>query len=139
MITQVFIFNNASRAANYGIGTYVKQLSDGLAVLSGFKVSFVEMYADTKEFTITKDERGTLHYRIPALSSGMESEVYCRSFFYVLARNIKAENGDRLIFQFNYFQHRPLASLLKGRYPYSRIILTVHFLNWFFELKGNVS
>ena len=139
MITQVFIFNNASRAANYGIGTYVKQLSDGLAVLSGFKVSFVEMYADTKEFTITKDERGTLHYRIPALSSGMESEVYCRSIFYFLARNIKAENGDRLIFQFNYFQHRPLASLLKGRYPYSRIILTVHYLNWCFELKGNVS
>lgn len=139
MITQVFIFNNASRAANYGIGTYVKQLSDGLAVLSGFKVSFVEMYADTKEFTITKDERGTLHYRIPALSSGMESEVYCRSIFYFLARNIKAENGDRLIFQFNYFQHRPLASLLKGQYPHCRIILTVHYLNWCFELKGNVS
>lgn len=138
MITQVFIFNNASRAANYGIGTYVKQLSDGLAVLSGFKVSFVEMYADTKEFTITKDERCTLHYRIPALSTGMESEVYCRSIFYFIARNIDVEESDRLVFQFNYFQHRPLASLLKGQYPHSRIILTVHYLNWCFELKGNV-
>ena len=26
----IFIFNNASRAANYGIGTYVRLLSDGL-------------------------------------------------------------------------------------------------------------
>ena len=46
MKTQVLIFNNASRAANYGIGTYVRQLSDGLVALHDFKVSFVEMYAD---------------------------------------------------------------------------------------------
>ncbi len=138
MITQVFIFNNASRAANYGIGTYVKQLSDGLSPLSEFKVSFVEMYANTKEFTITEEDRGNRHYRIPALSSGMESESYCRSIFYFLARNIETENGSRLVFQFNYFQHLPLAVLLKGQYPYSRIIVTVHYLNWCFELKGNV-
>ena len=123
MKTQVLIFNNASRAANYGIGTYVRQLSDGLVVLHDFKVSFVEMYADTKEFTITEDERG---------------EVYCRSIFYFIARNIEVEESDRIVFQFNYFQHRPLASLLKGQYPHSRIILTVHYLNWCFELKGNV-
>lgn len=138
MKTQVLIFNNASRAANYGIGTYVRQLSDGLVVLHDFKVSFVEMYADTKEFTITEDERGMYHYRIPALSSGIESEVYCRSIFYFIARNIEVEESDRIVFQFNYFQHRPLASLLKGQYPHSRIILTVHYLNWCFELKGNV-
>ena len=139
MKTQVFIFNNASRAANYGIGTYVRQLSDGLGALSDIKVSFVEMYADTKEFSIIEDERGQLHYRIPALSSGLESEAYCRSIFYFIARNIEVEESERLVFQFNYFQHRPLASLLKGRYPYSRIILTVHYLNWCFELKGNVT
>ena len=138
MKTQVLIFNNASRAANYGIGTYVRQLSDGLVVLHDFKVSFVEMYADTKEFTITEDERGMYHYRIPALSSDIESEVYCRSIFYFIARNIEVEESDRIVFQFNYFQHRPLASLLKGQYPHSRIILTVHYLNWCFELKGNV-
>lgn len=138
MKTQVLIFNNASRAANYGIGTYIRQLSDGLVVLHDFKVSFVEMYADTKEFTITEDERGMYHYRIPALSSGIESEVYCRSIFYFIARNIEVEESDRIVFQFNYFQHRPLASLLKGQYPHSRIILTVHYLNWCFELKGNV-
>ena len=36
----IFIFNNASRAANYGIGTYVRLLSDGLLGRSGVKVSF---------------------------------------------------------------------------------------------------
>lgn len=138
MKTRVFIFNNTSRAANYGIGTYVRQLSDGLAALSDIIVSFVEIYADTKEFSITEDERGMLHYRIPALSSDIKSGAYCRSIFYFIARNIQVEESDRLVFQFNYFHHRPLASLLKGQYPYSRIILTVHYLNWCFELKGNV-
>ena len=137
-MTQVFIFNNASRAANYGIGTYVRQLSDGLLTLTDVQVSLIEMYADTKEFSVTVDDKGMQHYRIPALPSGMESEAYCRSIFYFIARNIKTENGDKLIFQFNYFQHLPLASLLKGQYPHSRIILTVHYLNWCFELKGNV-
>ena len=83
-------------------------------------------------------ERGSLHYQIPALSSAMESETYCRSIFYFLVRNIEADDCTRLVFQFNYFQHRPLAVLLKGQYPYSRIIVTVHYLNWCFELKGNV-
>lgn len=138
MMTQVFIFNNASRAANYGIGTYVRQLSDGLLTLTDVQVSLIEMYADTKEFSVTVDDKGMQHYRIPALPSGMESEAYCRSIFYFIARNIEVEESDRLVFQFNYFQHRPLASLLKGQYPYSRIILTVHYLNWCFELKGNV-
>ena len=41
----IFIFNNASRAANYGIGTYVRLLSDGLLGRSGVKVSFVDMFS----------------------------------------------------------------------------------------------
>lgn len=139
MRTRVFIFNNASRAANYGIGTYVRQLSDGLAALPDFWISFVEMYADSKEFSIVEDGKGQLHYRIPALASGIETEAYCRSIFYFIARHIEFEESDRLVFQFNYFQHYPLASLLKGQYPHSRIIVTVHYLNWCFELKGNIT
>lgn len=139
MRTRVFIFNNASRAANYGIGTYVRQLSEGLVALTDVEVAFVEMFANTKEFNVTTDEQGKLHYQIPSLSSGMESEAYCRSIFYFIARNIEADDDDNLVFQFNYFQHRPLAALLKGKYPYGRIILTVHYFNWCFELKGNVS
>ena len=68
-MTHVFIFNNASRAANYGIGTYVRQISDGLAILPDYTVSFVEMHADTKEFSITTDDSDKLHYQIPATST----------------------------------------------------------------------
>ena len=148
-MTHVFIFNNASRAANYGIGTYVRQISDGLAILPDYTVSFVEMHADTKEFSITEDDSGKLHYQIPAMTSGVENESYCRSIYYFLARNIETainakddqenETAHKIIFQFNYFQHLSLAALLKGQFPESRIILTVHYLSWCFELKGNLA
>ena len=133
----IFIFNNASRAANYGIGTYVRLLSDGLLGRSGVKVSFVDMFSDVKEYSIADDERGCRHYQVPALFSGMENEPYCRNVFYFLARHIKAEDDERLVFHFNYFQHKPLASLLKGQYFDCRIVFTVHYLGWCFELKGN--
>lgn len=136
-MTHVFIFNNASRAANYGIGTYIRCLADGLAGCTDMRVSFMDMYAETKEYAVVDDEQGCRHYRIPAEHSQSESEQYCRNIFYFLARHIHAEAGERLVFQFNYFQHRPLAVLLKGQYPDSRIVLTVHYLGWCFELNGN--
>ena len=60
----IFIFNNASRAANYGIGTYVRLLSDGLLGRSGVKVSFVDMFSDVKEYSIADDERVTIRFRL---------------------------------------------------------------------------
>ena len=137
-MNQIFILNNASRAAGYGIGTYVTQLTDGLSVLPETKVSMVEMYADTKEFTWTDDDKGIRHYQMPPLKSHVENETYCRILFYLLARNMETAEDDHLIFQFNYFQHYPLALQLKAWFPKSKIVFTVHYLNWCFELKGNV-
>lgn len=137
-MTNIFIFNNASRAAGYGIGTYVRQLSDGLSAIPDTKVSLVEMYADTKEFAISDDDNGTRHYLIPPLQSNVESETYCRIIFYFLARNVEFSEDDNIVFQFNYFQHYPLALLIKAWCPSCRIVQTVHYMNWCFELKGNV-
>lgn len=137
-MTHLFIFNNASRAANYGIGSYVKQLADGLKGLPDTKLSMVEMYADTKEFAVTDDEHGVKNYLIPPFKGQAESETYCRGIFYFLARNIGVGKHDRVVFQFNYFQHYPLAMLLKAWLPQCRIVLAVHYLAWCFELHGNV-
>ena len=137
-MTNIFIFNNASRAAGYGIGTYIKQLAEGLSAMPETKVSLVEMYADTKEFAISDDKDGIRHYLIPPLHSGTENETYCRVIFYFLARNIDNVGNDKIVFHFNYFQHYPLAVLLKAWYINSCIVLTVHYMSWCFELNGNV-
>lgn len=137
-MTNIYIFNNASRAAGYGIGTYIKQLAEGLSVMPETKVSLVEMYADTKEFAISDDKDGIRHYLIPPLHSGTENETYCRIIFYFLARNIDNVGNDKIVFHFNYFQHYPLAVLLKSCFVNSCIVMTVHYMNWCFELNGNV-
>lgn len=138
-MTHFFIFNNASRAANYGVGTYIRQLSEGLSICPDTAVTFIDMYANVKEFAVTTDEQGYRHYQIPAAPTGRESDTYCRCQFYLLARHIHADASDRLVFQFNYFHHFSLAALLKAHFPDCRIILTVHYLNWCFELNGNLS
>lgn len=137
-MTKIFIFNNASRAAGYGIGTYVRQLSHGLSAMFSTKVFIVEMHADAKEFIITDDDNGIRHYLIPSQHSNVENEIYSRTIFYLLVRSIEADRNDKIVFQFNYFQHYPLALLLKAWYVNSSIVLTVHYMSWCFELNGNV-
>lgn len=102
------------------------------------KVFIVEMHADTKEFIISDDVNGIRHYLIPSQHSNMENEIYCRTIFYFLARSIEVDRNDKIVFQFNYFQHYPLALLLKAWYINCSIVLTVHYMNWCFELNGNV-
>ena len=128
----IFIFNNASRAANYGIGTYVRLLSDGLLGRSGVKVSFVDLFSDVKEYSIADDERGCRHYQVPALFSGMENEPYCRNVFYFLTRHIKAADDELLKFFYRHYGCR--TGITRLRFPKNTgNDHFVHFHLFFFE------
>lgn len=133
---QLYIFNNASKAANYGIGTYIRQLTYGLSQNGLYAITLVELYADVKDVSIEIDDNGIHHFRVPATSDSIESETYCRSVFYLIARHI-GSNYSHVVFQFNYFQHVYLALLLKAQFPDCRILLTIHYLHWGFELNGS--
>ena len=45
-----YIISNASRAANYGIGTYTCQLQACLTPCADVRVSYIDMFANTQEF-----------------------------------------------------------------------------------------
>ncbi len=132
-----YIVNNASRAATYGIGTYVKQLTEILAHLPDVKVYHIDLYADKEEFTVEQDDTGVTHYAVPAIKSHIETEAYCRTVFYLLSPYLPKTGNS--IFHFNYFQHYALALALKAQNIQNRIFLTVHYFNWCFELKGNTT
>ena len=134
-----FIINNASRASNYGVGTYLKQLLSCLSSLSDVQISMIDMDADTKEYTIKKDESGYTHYIIPRAYGSAKYELYCKSVFYFLAQRIKIQSKDTLIFHFNFYHHYDIATRLKAYFPKSKIVLAVHYLSWCFDLKGNVT
>lgn len=132
-----YIISNASRAANYGIGTYTCQLQSCLTPCADVRVSYIDMFANTQEFLKETDEVGYMHYKIPVISGNVEDEVSCKNAFYYLLQHINDENDSSLIFHFNYFQHYYLAIMLKIAFPKCRIVLTIHYLNWCFELNGN--
>lgn len=135
-MVRLYIFNNPSRAANYGMGTYIDQLIFGLAKRGQCAITLVEFCYNLKEVTLENDSNDVLHFKIPAMGEPLDSESYWRRVFYIMARHI-GYSCNNIIFQFNYFNQIHLALLLKSQYPDSRIILTVHYLFWRFELNGN--
>ena len=60
-----YIISNASRAANYGIGTYSGQIVSCLAKDSDININYIEMFANTSEYLKDVDEKGNTHYKIP--------------------------------------------------------------------------
>lgn len=134
-----YIISNTSRAANYGIGTYCRQIVSCVEESNDICISHIEMFANTLEFLKEVDEKGNIHYKIPIVSGNAEDEIGCKNAFYYLSQHIKPKKGTTQIFHFNYFRHYHLAVMLKEAYSGCRIILTVHYLNWCFELMGNAS
>ena len=45
-----YIISNASRASNYGIGTYTCQLQACLTPCADVHISYIDMFANTQEF-----------------------------------------------------------------------------------------
>lgn len=132
-----FVINNTSRAANYGIGTYITQLKDCLVRRNDIELSFIDMCAEVKEYTVEQDSDGRVHYKIPQIAQHLEDSLYCRNAFYFLSQHIHPVGAERFVFHFNYFQHYPLALRLKSYIPSCHIVLSVHYFGWCFELKGN--
>lgn len=130
-----FLINNASRGAQYGIGTYIKQISAIFNNGEKYFLSYIDFFSNEKEYTIKEDEEGIVHYLIPSKPSYIEDYIYCRNAFYFLVQNIKSD--DQMIFHFNFFQHDTLAISFKDYYSNSKIILTVHYMDWCFLLNGN--
>lgn len=132
-----FLINNASRAAAYGIGTYLKQMTDFIKTcMPQFELFFLDIYSDVKEFTIDKDENGIIHYKIPAFNVHNKAFLYYRSILFFLSQHISQE--EKIILHFNYSQHYDLIRLFKANYSCCKIVFTIHYMDWCFALNGDV-
>ena len=134
-----FLIDNASVAAQYGVGTYIRQMKRILQSISDLELAYIDMYSDVKEYTIQNDEDGYVHYKIPVNYYNGENSQYCRNIFYFIIQNIHLHDGDIVFFHFNYYHHLTLAKYLKAHDIRFKIILTLHYMNWCFELNGNLT
>ncbi len=131
-----YLINHASRAAAYGIGTYINNLLQCLKGIPAVEPVLIDISADVDEFSVTETD-GVEHLIIPLNNKPYGGELYAHAMVNLLAEYLPTEG--RCVFHFNYFQHYDLARLLKSRYPHSHLIFAIHYFGWCFTLNGNVT
>ena len=135
---QLIIFNEASQAANYGIGTYINEIVKLLN--KSFKISIIILYSEKTEFEIVKKKQFCEMY-IPkyqeACNSVNERNEYMKNVFYLIHPLVN--QNEELLFHFNYTTESSVYYLSKIFFPKSKTILIVHYLHWCFLIKGNTS
>lgn len=134
----IYIINEMSEAAIYGIGSYITQLLFTLKE-SSYQVNVISLFV--KEITEVRIEykEGIRYIQIPGYSeerelSRKEHLRLQRNLYYCLVPYIPIE--DEIIFHFNHMHFAELASRLKQTYT-CKILLTVHFQRWCLDLLGD--
>lgn len=136
MKRKIYIFNGTSRAAVYGIGTYIEQLVDSLRS-ADINFEIVHLYSEGKEITIVEKD-GYRQISIPVVrsSTSKSSRYYTRNVAYLLKELIPDDKNMQYIFHLNFMTNPALVSILKKMFK-CKVITTVHYTNWNFLLSGN--
>lgn len=134
----IYIFNEINLAAEYGIGTYVRELSNALKY-SDIKICIVNLNSDKPQIK-SEEIDGVFYLYFPSpiqwdKDLHAQWNLYHRNIVYWFRLHI--ENERKLIFHLNYNQKIGLAIELKKAFD-CRIVLTVHYLDWCFRLFGDL-
>lgn len=125
---KLFIVNDTSgTSAQYGIGTFIKELSESMDG-KDYHVQIIEVNTDCK--TIEVETTESVHYlSFPRSKVTWDEENYhyYRNIAYYLASMTNDE--DEAAFHFNYLHHWIISSVLRELVPAAKQILTIHYLN----------
>lgn len=133
------IYNQYSRAFLYGIGTYQDQILS-LVDYNQYRVVIVYLNSNCKDFYI-ENKSGCLNVYIPSPSLRMnirdleQSLVYVKNSLYLLHSVIGSNEPS--IFLLNYIYDVAFTNCLRELYPSAKVILTIHYLDWFFKIRYN--
>lgn len=135
----LYIISTTSRGANYGVGTYIKQLEEAL-INTSFKINIINLYSYDQAEPCVEEVDGVRYFKICSPREGVgnakDSIRYYRNVYCFLKTYI--DEGDETIFHFHFMQAGELARLLKKNIK-CKIVLTVHYMDWSFELLGDVN
>lgn len=136
----IYLFNEGSRAAVYGIGTYIRQMIAILSNLPDVRLNVVLLNSDKPEFEIEEKETYRVFHFMRVSLSSEKLDVYVRNAWYVLSAYMEEiREEDSLFFHFNYAQELPLLCLAKNYYPKCKTLFTIHYQTWCFDLDGNTT
>ena len=136
----IYLFNEGSRAAMYGIGTYIRQMIAILSDLPEVRLNVVLLNSDKQEFEIEEKETYRIFHFMRVSLPSEKLDVYLRNAWYVLSAYMEEiREEDSLFFHFNYTQELPLLRLAKKDYPKCKTLFTIHYQTWCFDLDGNTT
>ncbi|MBT9907307.1 hypothetical protein GPL10_16365 [Bacteroides fragilis] len=103
----IYLIMNSSRGVQYGIGTYIRQMTKCLEEVEAIALTIVELESAEKEVTVTFDATGKIRYlripEIPSLKYKWEFERYYRNAAYLISLHVDVEQSN--IFHLNHLQH----------------------------------
>lgn len=136
----LYLFNEGSRAAIYGIGTYIRQMITVFSGRQDMELNVVVLNSDKNEFEI-EEKGGYKTFYFPRVSLPSDKlGIYIRNSWYVLYSYIEEiGEDDQLLFHFNYGQELPLLKLAKLYFPECTTLFTIHYQMWCFEMNGNTT
>ena len=136
----LFIFRSNARGMQYGIGTYIHELTQALLKFPDINIYLITYNSvDVREFSI-EELSGRYHeIRIPgtlfqATQNNRFEKKYAASVVRLVSDLIPKKG--QVIFQFNYIDDLPVIQRFKEFYDYPRISI-VHFAHWQQIFDGN--
>jgi len=132
---RIIIINNNDRAITYGIGTYTISLIECLKK-TNFAFDIVYLNANEYELKIV-EKLGYREFFVPAFSESTNKKLdkYCQMLPFLFKELFN--EGDDLIFHFNYFITDTLIAQLKAAFV-CKVLLTVHYTDWSLMLNGDI-
>jgi len=135
----LFILKSNIRGIRYGLGTYLRQLTEALLSMEEINVVIINYLSDSyKELTIISmiQKFTEIHIPPPVTKIRNEKQVqrYAARVIDLLVPFIKKYPNP--IFQVNYPDALPIVKQLKSRFP-SVIISAIHSAQWQFAFNGN--
>lgn len=136
MKRKIYIFNRKSKAAAYGVGTYIDNLIKILKT-SKWEFELIYIYAEGEEITIAEmDGYRQISIPYPTTESENDDEYYRRNLVYILKEFIPEDKHTEYIFHLNYMGDYTLIRYLKKTYK-CRIVTVIHYTDWSFSLFGD--
>ena len=136
----LFIFKSNARGMQYGIGTYIDELTQSMLTIADIKIYIVSYKNnDCKEFSVRTRSDRIVEVTIPSpFFPSPQNNTFDKRYASAVVRLLSdgiPKMGDT-IFQINYIDDLPVAIKLKEYYDFP-VISIVHFAQWQQIFEGN--
>ena len=136
----LYIFNETRRGAVYGVGTYIRELTDALKN-SHINVCVINLMSDKPQIQMEEVD-GVGHWYFPAPKSERRTmdyqkqrELYHYNVVYLLQLHI--DDKKDLIFHLNFTTTYKFVESLRKSFD-CKIVTTIHFTDWGFAIYDNL-